>query len=203
MITVAYPPAGIVLGVAKGIITAASAGPDPIGAAIAQINTQLVALNTRVDNLQKQVDGLKDFSFRTANNSRLRELKRRKEVIEGIRDDLRARPTDPAARSKLARDAMRVADRFLDRGSDEADLWDWSDRLRVYSDPERVGQLKGELLPPRFKPLPTFEYYMSALALAMVAIEYEANGNQNMVIQNYGPALLRHASSPQRASVLE
>ncbi len=194
VITVAYPPAGIVLGVAKGLVTAVSAGPDPIGEAINRINLQLVALSTRMDGLQKQVDALKDFTFREANNARLRELKRRQETIEQISDDLRARPTDAATKAKLVRDALRIADRFLDQGGDEADLWDWSDRLHVYSDPANPGKLKGSLLPPRFKPLPTFEYYMSALTLAMVAIEYQSDGDRASVIQHYQTDLLRHAS---------
>ena len=116
VIAVAYPPAGIVLGVAKGFVTAVSAGPDPVGEAINRINQQLVAANARMDGLQHQVDVLKDVSFRTANNTRLYELKRRKDTIEQIRDDLRARPTDPAAKSKFARDALRIADRFLRPG---------------------------------------------------------------------------------------
>ncbi len=194
VMTIASPPVGAVLGVAKGLVTAVTGGPDPVGQAIAQINHELVALNSRMDDLQKQLDALQDFSFREANYARLRELKRRKEEIEQIRDDLRARPTDPAAKAKLVRDALRVADRFLDQGADEADLWDWSDRLHVYSDPANPGKLTGALLPPRFKPLPTFEYYMSSLALAMVAIEYEAGGNYATVKQTYGPRLLRHAS---------
>lgn len=194
VISVAYPPAGVVLGVAKGIVVAASAGPDPVTEAINRINSELVQMNARMDGLQHQVDQLYDRSFRDENMARIRVLKARRDAIENIRFRLSQHPADPLMRSALAHDALMTANSFLDPGAEELDLWDWSDRLHVYTDPQNPGKLVGSLLPPRFKPMPTFEYYMSALGLAMVAIQYEANGDEALVRQKYGATLLRHAS---------
>jgi hypothetical protein len=194
VISVAYPPAGAVLGIAWGLVKSGRTSTDPVGDAIKLINGRLDQLKSRVDDLDHQINALQDFTFKQANINRMRELKDRRERLQVLLGDMAARPTDQATKDKIARDALLLVNRYLDQADEERDLWTWNDRLHVYSDPQNPGKLTGKLLPAAFKPLPTLDFYVPTLAFFMTAIEYQSNGNRQFVIDTYGKDLLRHAS---------
>lgn len=194
VISVAYPPAGIVLGFAAGLVRSGRTSSDPVGDAIKLINTRLDQLNSRVDDLDRQIAAVQDFAFKQANINRMRELKDRRERLQVLMGKLAARPTAQAQKDEIAREAQLLVNRYLDQADEERDLWTWNDRLRVYSDPDHPGKLTGKLLPASFKPVPTLEFYAATLAFFMTAIEYQADGKRQWLIDTYGKDLLRHAS---------
>ncbi|MDB5961685.1 MAG: hypothetical protein JWP59_2979, partial [Massilia sp.] len=194
VIAVAYPPAGIVLGFAAGLVRSGREASDPVGDAIRLINTRLDQLTGRVDELDRQIVAVQDFAFKQANINRMRELKDRRERLQVLIGKMAARPTDQAGKDEIAREAQLLVNRYLDQADEERDLWTWNDRLRVYSDPQHPGKLTGKLLPAAFKPVPTLEFYAATLAFFMTAIEYQANGRRQWLIDTYGKDLLRHAS---------
>ena len=194
VISVAYPPAGIVLGFAWGLVKSGCSSSDPVGDAIKLINTRLDQLSSRVDDLDRQINAVQEFAFKQANINRMRELKERRYNLQVLIGKLALRPTDQAKKDEIALEARLLVNRYLDTGDEEHDLWTWNDRLRVYSDPQYPGKLTGKLLPAAFKPVPTLEFYVATLAFFMTAVEYQANGNRQFVIDTYGRDLLRHAS---------
>ncbi|MEZ5559751.1 MAG: tachylectin-related carbohydrate-binding protein [Pseudomonadales bacterium] len=191
ILSVAYPPAGAILGFASGLATAGS-GSDPIGDAFRRINARLLELDQRLDRINRQVQELREFSYKQANINRLRELKDRGERVQRLLGDLSARPADQFARDSLARETTLLVNRFLDQDESEQDLWLWNDRLHVYSDPANPGALRGELLDAAFLPLPTLEYYFAALSVWMIAIENQGR-SRDAIRQTYGKDLLAHA----------
>lgn len=190
---IAYPPAGIVLGAAKGLLSMMGAfnSPDLVAEAIKVIDQRLKALEAIVTNLQGQVSEIRNEGFRTQNRERLRELLHFNDDMKRLALDLKQQPTDQAEKDKLAGYAQVIADRFLSTSDPDADLWNWNG-LRVYTD-RTTGDLKEVLLPASFKPLPTLEYYFSALLLWIAAIEY-SDREATYVQQAYGPSLLKHAA---------
>jgi hypothetical protein len=191
-ISIGYPPAGIALGFAKGLITAVAGGSDPVGDALKALDSRLGEVEKRVDDLQKEVAAIRDEQFRQADRARFRELLSRRDEVKRLTNRLRLRPTDAREKNIIAYDAQVLAARFLPTYDADRDVWMWSD-LNVYSD-QRTGQLASRLLPADFKTMPTFEYYVSALVLWMAAIEYEAGGNTSLVVNTYGKELLKHAA---------
>lgn len=194
VISTAYPPAGIVLGFAWGLIKSGRASVDPVGDAIKLINTRLDGLKIRVDALDKQVNALQDFTYKQANINRMRELKDRDERLRELIGTLKLRPNDQFTKDDVAQKALLLVNRYLDTAEDERDLWTWNDRLHVYSDPQNPGKLTGKLLPAAFNPMPTLEYYVATLAFFMTVVEAQANGNTEFVRRTYGATLLKHAS---------
>lgn len=194
VISTAYPPAGVALGFAWGLVKTGRASADPVGDAIKLINTRLGQLTSRVDDLDHQINALQDFTFKQANINRMRELKDRRERLQILIGKLAMRPTEQSRKDDIALEAQALVNRYLDEADEERDLWTWNDRLHVYSDPQHPGKLTGKLLPAAFKPVPTLEFYVATLAFFMTAIEYQSNGNRQKVIDTYGPDLMRHAS---------
>ncbi len=194
VISTAYPPAGVVLGFAWGLVKSGRASADPVGDAIKSINTRLGQLTSRVDDLDRQINALQDFTFKQANINRMRELKDRRERLQVLIGKLALRPTEQSKKDEIALEARLLVNRYLDQADEERDLWTWNDRLHVYSDPQNPGKLTGKLLPAAFKPVPTLEFYVATLAFFMTAVEYQSNGNRQMVIDTYAPDLMRHAS---------
>ena len=194
VISVAYPPAGVVLGFAWGLVKSGRSSSDPVGDAIKLINTRLDVLDRRVNELDRQINAVQEFAFKQANINRMRELKDRRYNLQVLIGKMALRPTDQAKKDEIALEARLLVNRYLDTADEERDLWTWNDRLRVVSDPQNPGKLTGKLLPPAFKPVPTLEFYVATLAFFITAIEYQANGNRQRVIDTYGKDLLRHAS---------
>jgi len=62
------------------------------------------------------------------------------------------------------------------------------------NDGKKTNVLTSQMVPPDFKPLPTFEYYVSALVLWMNAIEYAYGDDTEFVKRTYGRELLKHAA---------
>jgi hypothetical protein len=193
-ISVGYPPAGIALGFAKGLITAMGGGTDPVGDALKALESRLTELQGRVDTLQREVAQIRDAQFKQANLDRLDRLLERRDEVTRMWNRLRQRPTDRYEKNNIALDAAVTADRFLADTGPGRDLWQWSD-MRVFTD-QRTGQLASQMLPADFKTLPTFEYYVSAIVLWLSALEYASDGNATYVTGNpvLVKQLLRHAA---------
>jgi Tachylectin len=191
VISVAYPPAGIVLSVAWGILKSMATGSDPVGEALKALNARMDALQRRLDSLQAEVNAIRDEGFRNANNDRMRELLARHDRMKILTSQLTARPTDQYDKNSIVTEAQIIAGRFLPTTDVDRDLWRWSD-MHVFTGADN--KLHSQLLPASFKVLPTFEYYVSALLLYMAAVEYASNGNTTFIKNTYGTDLLKHAA---------
>lgn len=192
IMTVGYPPAGIALGFAKALIM--SGGPDPVGSALKVLDERINVLNKRLDDLQQQVEALRDEQLRIANRERLRWLLDHRDDLTKLSYRLKQKPTDKNEKENIAYEAQLVAARFLAANDPDRDLWRWSD-VHVFTD-RRTNHLSSSMLPADFKPLPTFEYYVSALVLWMGAIEYASGGDARYVTGNRSLVneLLKHAT---------
>ncbi|HEY3197866.1 MAG TPA: tachylectin-related carbohydrate-binding protein [Nitrospirales bacterium] len=191
VISVAYPPAGIVLTIAWGILKSMATGSDPVGEALKALNARMDLLQKRLDILQAEVNAIRDEGFRNANNDRMRELLARHDRMKLLTSQLSARPTDQYDKNSIVTEAQIIAGRFLPTTDVDRDLWRWSD-MHVFTGSD--GKLHSQLLPASFKVLPTFEYYASALLLYMAAVEYALNGNTALIMSTYGKDLLKHAA---------
>jgi hypothetical protein len=197
IMTVGYPPAGVALGFIKSLIT--SGGPDPAGEALKALNDRINELHQRLDNLQREVDALRDDHLRQANLDRLRWLLDHRDDLENLSYRLQKKPTDNNEKDNIVHEAQVLAARFLSANSPDQDLWRWSD-MRVATavvtdnDGKKHNVLTSQMVPPDFKPLPTFEYYVSALVLWMNAIEYAYGDDTEFVKRTYGRELLKHAA---------
>ncbi len=197
IMTVGYPPAGVALGFIKSLIT--SGGPDPVGEALKALNDRINELHQRLDNLQREVDALRDDHLRQANLDRLRWLLDHRDDLENLSYRLEKKPTDNNEKDNIVHEAQVLAARFLSANSPDQDLWRWSD-MRVATavvtdnDGKKTNVLTSQMVPPDFKPLPTFEYYVSALVLWMNAIEYAYGDDTEFVKRTYGRELLKHAA---------
>lgn len=193
VISVAYPPAGVALAAAWGIIQALGSGSsDPVGDALRALSTRLDQLDQRVNALQAQIAQIQDGQLRLTNEVRMRELLNRRDEVKRLTFLLRQMPTDQKAKEQIVYDAQVLAARFLPDAGPDAALWYWSDQKITIN---QNGQPQaGEMLPADFKVLPTFDYYVGTLILLMNAIEYEVGSNTQLAVKKYGPALLRHAA---------
>ena len=192
VISVAYPPAGIALGFAKALVF--SGGPDPVGTALKVLDERINALNQRLDNVEREINALRDDQLRQANRARLRWLLDNRDDLQRLSFRLKQKPTNKNEKDTIAFDAQILAARFLAANDPDQDLWHWSD-VRVFTD-RNTGQLASRMLQPDFKPLPTFEYYVAVLVLWTSAIEYASDGDPRYVTGNETlvKELFRHAT---------
>jgi hypothetical protein len=182
--SVGYPPAGAALGAMKGLMSMLGFfnKPDKVAEALKLLDARLKELEGRVKRLEDKVREIQNQQFRDQNLARIRELKERHRELSALVFDLKQLPTDPNFRRSLANRGKLLADSFL--MSEDADLWKWSD----------LDLATQNQIPPDFKPLPTLEYYVSALVFWMAAIESAAAGDRAWVMQTYGGDLQRHAA---------
>lgn len=192
IMSVAYPPAGIALGFAKALVMSGS--PDPVGSALKLLDERIIVLNQRLDNLQEEVNALRDDQLRLANRERLRWLLDHRDDLQKLSYRLKQKPTDKSEKDSIAYEAQILAARFLAANDPDRDLWRWSD-VRVFTD-RKTNRLSSRMLTADFKPLPTFEYYVSALILWMSALEYASGGDGRYITGNRSLVneLLKHAT---------
>ncbi len=193
VISVAYPPAGAALAIAWGIVKGmVSTSSDPVGDALRALSGRLEELDKRVASLQAQVGQIRNNLLKLTNERRLSELLNRRDEVKKLTFLLRQMPTDQKIKEQITYDAQVLAARYLPNAGPDQALWYWSDQQVVR---DQNGQLKfGDMVDADFKVLPTFEYYVGTLILLMSAIEYEAQGNTQLIIRKYGKDLLRHAA---------
>src|SRR5262245_969530 len=190
VMTMAYPPAGAALGVAKGLMGTLGFfdRPDLVAEAIKLISERLVTLEKRVDDIEAQVTNLRSDIFRTQNLARIRELKNQQRELQSLVFKLSTRPTDRATKLSLVEDARLIANTFLE----DKDLWLWSD-LSVKDHTWHGRRIRaGEMVDADFKPLPALDYYVTALAIWIAAIEYAGDGDVQFVKSSYARALQKH-----------
>ncbi len=194
VMSVAYPPAGIALGFAKALVMSGSGSADPVGTALKILEERINVLNQRLDNLERQVQGIRDDALRQQNLERLRWLLDHRDEVQKLSRRLKLKPTDKNEKDLIAYDAQILAARFLAANEADRDLRRWSD-MHVFTD-QRTKKLNYRMLPPDFKPLPAFEYYVGVLVLWISAIEYASDGDARYVTGNRTLVveLLKHAS---------
>ena len=180
VMTMAYPPVGLALGAAKGLMGMMGFfdKPDLVGEALKLLNERLTNLEKRVDGLEAQLRDVRNELFRTQNLARIRQLRNFQRDLQSLTFALRQRPTERATKLKLANDARLIADEFLT----DSDLWRWND----------VRRDNDQMLPADFKPLPALDYYVTTLVTWVATIEYAADGDAEFVKRTYGPALQKH-----------
>jgi hypothetical protein len=177
-ITVGYPPAGIALGIVKGLITAGSGGPDPVGEALKAINTRLSQMQNEFNQLQGTVRQIQNQQFKDENLSRSRWLTDLTDTIQRDSAVMATKPNDKEMVGMLV-EAQQMASKFIT----DTDLWQWSD-LRVHSDPTNSGALVADGMQPDFKALPALEHYATALALWMAELQYASHGDPGYITRN-------------------
>ncbi|MBM2802262.1 MAG: Tachylectin protein [Deltaproteobacteria bacterium] len=192
VLSVAFPPAGIALGIFWDYMKSLSSVSTPLGEALRALSNRIDDLDKRILSLQAQVEQIRNGLLKLTNERRLAELLNRRDAVKKLTFLLRQSPTDQKIKEQIAYDVQILAARYLpDAGPDQA-LWYWSDQ-KVVRNPS--GQLAfGDMVDADFKVLPTFEYYASTLILLMLAIEYETAGNPQLAVRKYGKDLLRHAA---------
>lgn len=191
VIGIAYPPAEVVLKVLTQLLDLVGylgTASDPF----ARINERLDALQQRITRIESEVGLLRGDFLRERNWQRLVRLKDSRNALKTIASALALKPADASVRKLLVGQAEAEAEKFLD-----LDLWSWSDlALRNHQWPSTDGTLqtvpKGKMLDPDFKPVPTLEYYATALVIWMVAIEYTSNGDAALVQREHGAKLQEH-----------
>lgn len=186
-IAIGYPPAGIALGIVKGLITAGSGGPDPVGEALKAVNARIDTLQNEFNQLQGTVNQIQNQQFKDENLSRSRWLVDARNTIQRDAAVMSTRPNNQQLTGLLV-EAQQTADKFID----DTDLWQWSD-LRVHTDGSGVHT---DGMQPDFKMLPAFEHYAHALTLWMAELQYASQGNPNYVTgnKNLVRALLKHSA---------
>ncbi len=197
IISVGFPPAGLVLGFAKQFVLSGS-GNDPLGDALKAINAHLAELDRRLDKLEKEIKAIRNQQYQDENLARIRHLRLLGKAVEDGKDQLGLWPTSNFDKQTIANQAGTTAGLFLD----DPDLWKWSDlHVKSVLVTDKDGQKHNELttdglLAPDFEPIPTFEYYAGVLALWISAIEYASGGDPKYVTNNQTLVndLLRHAA---------
>ncbi len=197
IISVGFPPAGLVLGFAKQFVLSGS-GNDPLGDALKAINAHLAELDQRLDKLEKEIKAIRNQQYQDENLARIRHLRLLGKAVEDGKDQLGLLPTSNFDKQTIANQAGTTAGLFLD----DPDLWKWSDLhvktvLVTDADGKKHNELTTDgLLAPDFEPIPTFEYYAGVLALWISALEYASGGDPKYVTNNKTLVndLLRHAA---------
>jgi hypothetical protein len=164
-----FPPAGIALGVIKGLFLNLSTSPDPVAEAIKGLDKRLASAEADIRALQGSIQQLRDEQLKADNRARLMELEQRRYDLGTLKNDLLERPQGQAAKS-LIDNALRLADRFLPHGEPNENMWYWSD-IRVYTDPA-TKRLTSAMLPKRFEPDLMLETYLQSLALFAAAVDH-------------------------------
>jgi hypothetical protein len=194
-ISIGYPPAGIALGIAKGIVMGLMAGPDPVAEALKIMDKRIAALEKNVTDLAKALSQMHNQMLQIENRIRMTELQRRRDAIADLKGVLSVmREKKPSAREKyeFTKQVERLAARFRPDSEPDNDMWQWSD-LRVFTDPA-TGKLKAEPFPADFKTLPLMEAYLNTLVLLMASIQYEG-GDTAYVKKTYHDELMRHVQA--------
>ena len=163
---------------------------DPVADAIKRINERLDAHDARLAALETAVQKVQNELYQTQNLARIRKLRDFKDRLHGILDRLQPASNDRAEKIALARDAQRIAEKFL--FDVDRDLWIWSDLVLNDHLWQDTPMPAGKLLEPDFKPWPTLEYYMLALVTWMTAAEYASEGDKGWVKQEFGDDARRH-----------
>lgn len=191
VMSVGFPPAGAALAVAWGFIKLMSAGPDPVFEALQALNARLDAHERFIVGLQNDLNAFRNQVFEKWDIDRLAALHRNLREVKSRTIELRMRPTDPVMKHRLVEDAKNLAAEFLPLQEGVLpEVWKWSD-IPIHI--ERGQVTPGPRLPPEFKVLPTFDYYVNALVLLMAAIEYETGGKAAYIQKSYSMDLLAHA----------
>ncbi len=195
-ITVGYPPAGIALGMLKGLITGLAGGPDPVAEALKVMDKRISALEKNVSQLAQALGEMNNKILLLENNFRMNELQRRIEEIGELKGVLAVmREKNPSARERAEFTARvaRMAARYRPNNSEpDANMWLWSD-LQVQTD-KATGKLVGNRMNPDFKTTPLLEAYSNALVLLMAAIQYE-NRDLAYVKATYYDELMTHVQA--------
>jgi hypothetical protein len=195
-ITIGYPPAGIALGMLKGLFTALSSGPDPVAEALKVMDKRIAALEKNVSQLAQALIQMNNKVLKIENNIRMLELQRRIGELANLKGDLavlRERTPSPREKAEFTAKVVRLASRYRpDNSEPDADMWLWSD-LKVRTD-QATGKLVGDRMNPDFKTTPLLEAYGNALVLLMAAIQYE-NGSLAYIKATYHDELMRHVQA--------
>lgn len=163
---------------------------DPVGDAIKRITERLDAIELRMTALEAAVKRVQNDLFQTQNLARIRKLRDFKDRLLGILDRLQPAAKDRNEKIALARDAQRIAEKFL--FDVDKDLWIWSDLVMKDHSWQNKAMVAGQLLEPDFKPWPTMEYYTLALVTWMTAAEYASEGDAAWVKQTFGDDIQKH-----------
>jgi Tachylectin len=166
------------------------AAPDPFKL----VNQRLDALEHQITRIESEVSLLRGDHLRERNYQRLLRLKDSRAQLKTLTDALEQKPTDRAMKTLLVGQVHAEVEKFLD-----PELWIWSDlALRDHVWPSRTGEMKRitahTMLEPDFKPLPTLEYYGTALVIWMMAIEHAADGDVELVKRTYAAKLQQHVT---------
>ncbi len=164
-----FPPAGVALGIMKGLLFDMKTSPDPVAEALRALDRRLIAAESDIRALQASVQQLRDNDLKIENRQRLFELDNRRAEIRRLKNRLLERPQGAAARS-LVDEALAEADRFLPDAEHREFMWYWSD-IRVYTDPA-TGRLRSAMLPQRFEPDLILEAYLQSLAILVAAVRH-------------------------------
>jgi hypothetical protein len=167
-----------------------SSETDPVADAIKRINDRLDAHDARLAALETELQQVRNDQFKTDNLARVRQLRLFNDALHGILDRLQPASKDRNEKIALARDAQRIAEKFL--FNVDRDLWFWSDLVVKDHSWQGTSMAAGTLLPPDFKPWPTLEYYTLALVTWMTAAEYASEGDKAWVKQEFGEETQKH-----------
>lgn len=192
VMTMAYPPAGGALKIAKEMLSALGffKSPDVVGEAMKKINERLDAIEARIDKLQNEIVSTRNEGRENANLENVRALRGLRENLEDILIKLGRKPTEQFEKDDLARQAERVANTLYE----DVKLWEWSDQAIKDHNWEGKAVKAGTFLDRDFKPMPTLEIYEMALAIWMATIENASGGNKAVIANSYGNALQRHSN---------
>ncbi|HEY9772606.1 MAG TPA: tachylectin-related carbohydrate-binding protein [Planktothrix sp.] len=162
--------------------------PDPVAAALQQINARLDAINQRLDQTDQQIQQIQNQLFQQANLNNTRLLRQQNNAIQLVMTGLKDKPTDNFTKDQLVTQAQQACDTFLN----DKDMWYYSD-LCVKDNTYGGKSIKaGTMMDPELKTAPTLDVYASALSCWMAAIEYRYNGDKNSVQTNFSAELNRH-----------
>jgi len=187
----AYPVAGALFkgtGEFLDLVGYFGKAADPVAYAIKRINERLDAIEARMAAAEAAVERVQNDLFRTQNLARIRKLRDFKDRLLGILDRLQPAGQNKNEMFALARDAERIAEKFLI----DQDLWIWSDLVAKSHSWEDTLMEAGTLLDPGFKPWPTLEYYTLALVTWVTAAEYASEGDTGWVKQTFGSEIQKH-----------
>jgi hypothetical protein len=164
--------------------------PDPHAAAMRAINARLDLLRTQIGQLEAHLNAIQNEQMRERNLQRLWRLRDIRNELKIVATAVAQKPTDPTMKGMLADRAKNELDKMLD-----IELWTWSDlAVKDHTWPPRSGNTvrAGTMTAPDFKSLPTLDYYMTALAVWISAVQWASNGNPQWIVATQGAAIDPH-----------
>ncbi len=185
-ITIGYPPAGAVLGIAKGLILSGASAPDPVGEAIKAINNKINEIQGDLNHLENEIRGVRTDLYLDENYNRQRAINNYEKSANDAYLLLKDTPTTLGKPlDTMVYDSEWASQQFID----DSDVWTWRDWH--FLNGQQV-----DPLPKSFKTFPAFTVYSHALVTWMAVLEYVHRDNPKEITTNKDLVrkLLRHAA---------